>query len=120
LTHVQATPLHNRDMAYSHTSEYLRLTPRCFISLPSGHRRLRCRRLLLNRSYTWVYATHCKGRWVGRSVIEVFAKEFQDQTREAYEEAILAGECTIPQPHTLPHLTPIHCVPPQDTPLGTI
>jgi hypothetical protein len=43
--------------------------------------------------YHHTFETHAKGRWVGREILEVFAKEFQSEPREAYEEAIGAGAC---------------------------
>ena len=45
--------------------------------------------------YHHTFETHAKGRWVGREVLEVFAKEFQSEPREAYEHAIEAGRITI-------------------------
>lgn len=45
--------------------------------------------------YHHTFETHAKGRWVGREVLEVFAKEFQSEPREAYEHAIEAGRITM-------------------------
>ncbi|KAI7824459.1 pseudouridine synthase [Kickxella alabastrina] len=41
--------------------------------------------------YYHKFATHAKGRWVGRTIFEVFSKEFRDRSVEYYEAAIEQG-----------------------------
>ncbi|KAJ2624491.1 DRAP deaminase [Coemansia sp. RSA 1358] len=41
--------------------------------------------------YYHKYATHAKGRWVGRTIYDVFAKEFRDRQPSYYEAAIRQG-----------------------------
>ena len=45
--------------------------------------------------YDYVYTTHAKQRWFGRSVLDVFSKEFGDRTPAYYETAIGDGRITI-------------------------
>ncbi|XP_068725701.1 pseudouridylate synthase RPUSD2-like [Montipora capricornis] len=45
--------------------------------------------------YYFSFTTHCKGRWVGRTLIDVFKEEFQSETQEYYEKAISAGKITV-------------------------
>ncbi|KAJ7381447.1 RNA pseudouridylate synthase domain containing protein 2 [Desmophyllum pertusum] len=45
--------------------------------------------------YYFIFTTYCKGRWVGRSLIDVFKEEFQSETKEYYEKAITAGKITV-------------------------
>ncbi|XP_020610181.1 RNA pseudouridylate synthase domain-containing protein 2-like isoform X1 [Orbicella faveolata] len=45
--------------------------------------------------YYFTFTTYCKGRWVGRSLIDVFKEEFQSETQEYYEKAITAGKITV-------------------------
>jgi len=45
--------------------------------------------------YYFTFTTYCKGRWVGRSLIDVFEKEFRSETQEYYEKAIKAGKITV-------------------------
>ncbi|TPX72707.1 hypothetical protein SpCBS45565_g00011 [Spizellomyces sp. 'palustris'] len=47
------------------------------------------------KPYKFVYQTYAKGRWQGRPIIEVFAKEFQDKPRDYYERAICTGKILI-------------------------
>ncbi|KND01530.1 RluA family pseudouridine synthase [Spizellomyces punctatus DAOM BR117] len=47
------------------------------------------------KPYKFVYQTYAKGRWQGRPIIEVFAKEFQDKPRDYYEKAICTGKILI-------------------------
>lgn len=51
--------------------------------------------ILLKIKQTARYTTHAKGRWLERSILEVFAKEFQDQSKEYYEKAIIEGTITL-------------------------
>ncbi|KAJ1787617.1 DRAP deaminase, partial [Coemansia sp. RSA 2399] len=41
--------------------------------------------------YYHKYATHAKGRWVGRSIFEIFSQEFRDRSTDYYEAAIRQG-----------------------------
>ncbi|KAJ1740273.1 DRAP deaminase [Coemansia sp. RSA 989] len=47
----------------------------------------------LQRVYPYYhrFATHAKGRWVGRTIFDVFSKEFRDRTKEYYEASIEKG-----------------------------
>ncbi|KAJ3169091.1 RNA pseudouridylate synthase domain containing protein 2 [Geranomyces variabilis] len=45
--------------------------------------------------YPYEYRTYVKGRWMNRSLIETFEKEFQDKSSEYYRGAILSGKITI-------------------------
>ncbi|KAJ2161967.1 DRAP deaminase [Coemansia sp. RSA 552] len=41
--------------------------------------------------YFHKFATHAKGRWIGRTIYEVFTKEFRDRSAQYYGEAIAKG-----------------------------
>ncbi|KAJ2389403.1 DRAP deaminase [Coemansia sp. RSA 2611] len=41
--------------------------------------------------YFFKFATHAKGRWVGRTILEVFRSEFRDRPPGYYEPAIAQG-----------------------------
>eukprot|EP00039_Didymoeca_costata_P009214 m.121703 g.121703 ORF g.121703 m.121703 type:complete len:257 (-) comp14403_c0_seq7:691-1461(-) len=45
--------------------------------------------------YFFEFTTHAKKRWLGVSIIDVFAKEFHAETKEYYEKAILSGRLTV-------------------------
>ncbi|CAH3139265.1 unnamed protein product, partial [Porites lobata] len=45
--------------------------------------------------YYFTFTTYCKGRWVGRTLMEVFKEEFRSETEEYYEKAIKAGKITV-------------------------
>ncbi|KIW21211.1 hypothetical protein PV08_01791 [Exophiala spinifera] len=45
--------------------------------------------------YHFTYNTYCKQRWRGREILDIFAAEFRDRTREYYKEAIEAGQIII-------------------------
>ncbi|XP_038067185.1 RNA pseudouridylate synthase domain-containing protein 2-like [Patiria miniata] len=45
--------------------------------------------------YVYVFETHIKGRWMGRSVLDVFKGEFRMETPEYYKKAISYGLITI-------------------------
>lgn len=45
--------------------------------------------------YYFTFKTHCKGRWVGRTLIEVFKEEFRSETQEYYDKAICVGKITV-------------------------
>ena len=34
--------------------------------------------------YNFTFTTHCKGRWVGRTLFDVFKDEFRSETPEYY------------------------------------
>ncbi|KAJ3281143.1 RNA pseudouridylate synthase domain containing protein 2 [Borealophlyctis nickersoniae] len=41
------------------------------------------------------YQTFAKGRWLGRTIADVFYSEFQDRTKEYYKRAIETGAITV-------------------------
>lgn len=43
------------------------------------------------RPYYFDFRTYCKGRWVGRSLLQVFSSEFRAQPLASYEAAARAG-----------------------------
>lgn len=45
--------------------------------------------------YNHKYVTHCKGRWVGRALGDVFSREFAAEPHSVYLEAIAAGRITV-------------------------
>ena len=45
--------------------------------------------------YHYTYNTFCKQRWRGREILDIFAAEFRDRTREYYKNAIETGQITI-------------------------
>lgn len=45
--------------------------------------------------YHFTYNTYCKQRWRGREILDVFAAEFRDRTREYYKQAIESGQIII-------------------------
>ncbi|KAI1611108.1 pseudouridylate synthase [Exophiala viscosa] len=45
--------------------------------------------------YHFTYNTYCKQRWRGREILDIFAAEFRDRTREYYKEAIESGHILI-------------------------
>ncbi|XP_073233770.1 pseudouridylate synthase RPUSD2-like [Porites lutea] len=45
--------------------------------------------------YYFTFTTYCKGRWVGRTLMDVFKEEFRSETEEYYEKAIKAGKITV-------------------------
>lgn len=45
--------------------------------------------------YYFTYTTFCKGRWVGKSLIEVFSEEFRAHSKEEYERNIQVGNIKI-------------------------
>ncbi|KAJ3417446.1 RNA pseudouridylate synthase domain containing protein 2 [Chytridiales sp. JEL 0842] len=47
------------------------------------------------KPYWFVYKTHAKGRWLKRTLHDVFSIEFQDQPSDYYKRAILAGKITV-------------------------
>ncbi|KAH8551596.1 hypothetical protein BGW37DRAFT_513344 [Umbelopsis sp. PMI_123] len=47
------------------------------------------------RPYYYKYQAFAKGRWMGRSILDVFSTEFRDQTKVYYEYAIGKGLITI-------------------------
>lgn len=54
------------------------------------------------KNYEFDYVTFTKGRWHGRSVIEVFGKEYRAFTKEYYIKAIEDGRITINGEKTTP------------------
>lgn len=47
------------------------------------------------RPYYYKYQAFAKGRWMGRSLIEVFSTEFRDQTRVYYVCTILNANAGV-------------------------
>jgi tRNA pseudouridine32 synthase len=45
--------------------------------------------------YHYTYNTYCKQRWRGREILDIFAAEFRDRTREYYKQAIETGQISI-------------------------
>jgi tRNA pseudouridine32 synthase len=45
--------------------------------------------------YHYTYNTYCKERWRGREILDIFAKEFRDRSREYYKHAIETGQIAI-------------------------
>ncbi|KAJ3123399.1 RNA pseudouridylate synthase domain containing protein 2 [Nowakowskiella sp. JEL0407] len=45
--------------------------------------------------YEWNFQTYAKGRWWGKTVYDVFSREFKDQSPEYYEDAIKTGRITV-------------------------
>jgi len=45
--------------------------------------------------YYFTFTTFTKGRWVGESILEVFAREFRAHPRQQYERCINAGTLTV-------------------------
>lgn len=45
--------------------------------------------------YHYTYNTFCKQRWRGREILDIFASEFRDRTREYYKSAIERGVIVI-------------------------
>ncbi|XP_033625770.1 RNA pseudouridylate synthase domain-containing protein 2-like [Asterias rubens] len=45
--------------------------------------------------YVFVFEAHVKGRWMKRSVMDVFRNEFRSETPEYYQKAISSGLITI-------------------------
>ncbi|KAI9816728.1 MAG: hypothetical protein M1826_001726 [Phylliscum demangeonii] len=43
------------------------------------------------KPYYFTYNTHCKERWRGRGLLDIFVDEFRDRSPEYYEEAIKSG-----------------------------
>ncbi|KAI9100447.1 pseudouridine synthase [Phlyctochytrium arcticum] len=47
------------------------------------------------RPYPFLYQTYAKGRWQGMTILELFLKEFRDQTTQYYAQAIENGKIQI-------------------------
>lgn len=45
--------------------------------------------------YHFTYNTFCKERWRGREILDIFASEFRDRTKEYYKHAIESGQIAI-------------------------
>ena len=45
--------------------------------------------------YHFTYNTFCKERWRGREILDIFASEFRDRTKEYYKNAIETGHIAI-------------------------
>ncbi|XP_075469533.1 pseudouridylate synthase RPUSD2 [Ascaphus truei] len=49
------------------------------------------------RPYYFDFETYCKGRWVGKSLMQVFSAEFRAEPLEYYRQAALAGRLRLNQ-----------------------
>ncbi|XP_063803867.1 pseudouridylate synthase RPUSD2 [Pseudophryne corroboree] len=49
------------------------------------------------RPYFFHFETYCKGRWLGKSLLQIFASEFRSQTLEYYTLAARAGRLRLNQ-----------------------
>ena len=47
------------------------------------------------KPYYFTFTTHCKGRWFGKKLIDVFTKEFRMESPEYYEAAVKSGKITV-------------------------
>ncbi|KAM3918110.1 pseudouridylate synthase RPUSD2 [Leptodactylus fuscus] len=47
------------------------------------------------RPYYFDFETYCKGRWVGKSLLDVFSKEFRSEPVEYYRRAARAGRLRL-------------------------
>lgn len=45
--------------------------------------------------YHYTYNTFCKARWRDREILDIFAAEFRDRSREYYEQAIQEGRIVL-------------------------
>lgn len=45
--------------------------------------------------YHYTYNTYCKARWRDREILDIFAAEFRDRSKEYYEEAIRDGRIVL-------------------------
>lgn len=45
--------------------------------------------------YHFTYNTFCKERWRGREILDIFASEFRDRTKEYYKNAIDSGQIAL-------------------------
>lgn len=45
--------------------------------------------------YHYTYNTYCKARWRDREILDIFAAEFRDRSREYYKEAIEDGRIVL-------------------------
>ncbi|KAI9890079.1 MAG: hypothetical protein M1814_004478 [Vezdaea aestivalis] len=45
--------------------------------------------------YHFTYVTHCKQRWRGRELLDIFASEFRDRPYEYYKKAIENGDISV-------------------------
>lgn len=45
--------------------------------------------------YYFTFTTFCKGRWVGKPILEVFAKEFRAHSADEYERCLKTGKLTV-------------------------
>ncbi|KAM9294433.1 pseudouridylate synthase RPUSD2 [Gastrophryne carolinensis] len=47
------------------------------------------------RPYYFYFETYCKGRWVGRTLLEVFSHEFRSQSLQHYQRAAMVGRLSL-------------------------
>ncbi|KAK2600199.1 DRAP deaminase [Conoideocrella luteorostrata] len=47
------------------------------------------------RPYHWTYNTHCKERWRGRTLIEIFESEFRDRPVAYYRKTMESGDIFV-------------------------
>ncbi|KAI0238351.1 DRAP deaminase, partial [Massospora cicadina] len=83
------------------------------------------------KPYYYVYEANAKGRWFGRKILEIFTKEFQDQSPSYYERAINAGyirlnkkivntETLVKNGDVIHHLIHRHEPPVSDEPISIV
>ncbi|XP_062379276.1 RNA pseudouridylate synthase domain-containing protein 2 [Sardina pilchardus] len=47
------------------------------------------------RPYYYDFKTYCKGRWIGKTLLEVFSSEFRSESLEYYEKAAKVGRIRL-------------------------
>lgn len=47
------------------------------------------------KPYFFTFTTHCKGRWFGKKLIDVFTKEFRMESPAYYKAAVESGKITV-------------------------
>ena len=47
------------------------------------------------KPYHFTFTTHCKGRWIGRKLIDVFSSEFRMESIDYYKAAVQKGKITV-------------------------
>ncbi|XP_063080291.1 RNA pseudouridylate synthase domain-containing protein 2 isoform X2 [Engraulis encrasicolus] len=45
--------------------------------------------------YFYDFSTYCKGRWIGKTLLEVFSTEFRSESVEYYQKAVKAGRIRL-------------------------
>lgn len=47
------------------------------------------------KPYYFTFTTHCKGRWFGKTLIDIFTREFRMESPAYYEAAVRNGKITV-------------------------